>query len=93
MTAVSAELVESLAYKAVIEDRIATLWSYRSWYRTHLWADWSDLRRENEAELRALIRLVRLARRLSAPVVEQQDPLSQYKGMTESESRAMWGDR
>ena len=61
--------------RVMVEERIAELWRYRRWYRTHRWADWSELRREHDIELRALVRLVRRARALAAP-----DPLTLSKG-------------
>jgi hypothetical protein len=61
-------------YRLAIEQRIATLLEWRRWYRTNRWADWSDLRREHTAELRALVRLARAARKAATP-----DPIDAYK--------------
>ncbi len=61
-------------HRVVIEERIGELLRWRTWYREHRWAEWSDLRREDAAELRALVRLARRARRLEA------DPLTLAKG-------------
>jgi hypothetical protein len=54
---------EQEALQQLIEARIAELWKYRAWWRAHRWADWPDVRREADVELRALIRIARQARR------------------------------
>ncbi len=62
------------ALRVVIEERIATLWLYRKWWRANRWADWPAERLELDGELRALVRLVRAARRVTAP-----DPITEAK--------------
>lgn len=54
--------------EAIILDRIAELWKLRKWYRENRWAEWSDLRRENYIELRALVKLARAARKTPDPM-------------------------
>ena len=68
---------------AAVHDRIAALLADRQWYRTHRWADWPDIRRENEVELRALLRLAREARR--SPTADSM------VGWSEPEKAAAWG--
>ena len=63
-------------HRQVMEDRIRDLWKIRQWYRQNRWAEWSDLRRENQVELRALVALGRRARKLAAAA---PDPLDEYK--------------
>ena len=50
-------------YRIAVDQRIRELWAYRAWYRQNHWAAWSDLRREHDAELRALVRIARAARK------------------------------
>jgi hypothetical protein len=62
------------------EARIAELWEYRHWWRTHRWADWPEERRDLiVVELRALVKLLRTARQLAAPAVEQADAFTAWK--------------
>jgi len=63
------------ALAVVVEARIGELWRERRWWRTNRWADWPDIRRDSDIELRALVRLARTARRLTAP-----DPVTAAKG-------------
>ena len=50
--------------EAVVLERIAELWRFRAWYRRQVHQDyWLDLAIRNDQELRALVRLVRKARR------------------------------
>ena len=51
--------------EAVVLERIRELLVFRRWYRQNRWANWSDLRKEHETELRALVRLVRQSRRIA----------------------------
>lgn len=76
------EAATNHAYRVLVDQRIHDLLANRRWYRANLWAHWSDLRKEDDAELRALLRLARAARKMarSAP-----DPIDQYRGWTESE--------
>lgn len=64
------------AHRVVLEERIRDLLKLRKWYRQNRWAEWPDLRHENEIELRALVALGRKARKLAA---NAPDPLDQYK--------------
>ena len=80
-------------HRQVLEDRIRYLWMIRKWYRQNRWAEWSDLRKENQVELRALVAIGRRARKLAAAA---PDPLDAYKSLrdfTESEMRLAAGDR
>jgi hypothetical protein len=52
------------AARVLLEERVTELWRYRAWWRAHRWADWPDVRREADVELRALVRLLRKARQL-----------------------------
>jgi hypothetical protein len=82
---VTPELVEAHAYKATIDERIAELWFYRSWYRARPWTlDWPS-RADNLVELRHLVRLAREARALARPAIERADPITAYQGWTEAE--------
>ena len=73
-------------YRTAIEERIAELLRYRQWYRLTPWAaTWSDLRRDNDAELRALLRIARAVRRAT------RQPVGATAGWTESERAAAWG--
>ena len=49
--------------EAIVLCRIKELLTFRRWYRENRWATWTDLRKEHEAELRALVRLARQARK------------------------------
>ena len=42
--------------EAIVLHRICELLTFRRWYRVNRWAPWTDLRREHETELRALVR-------------------------------------
>ena len=68
--------VEGTVLLNLAEERIRALWRYRSWYRTHRWAEWPLRRHETDAELRALVRLLRKARRLAA---KAPDPVTTAK--------------
>ena len=69
----SRTVVEDQALRAIVEERVRQLWSYRQWFRSHRWADWPQERRDLDVELRALVRLARKARRLAAPLVVEAD--------------------
>ena len=90
------DATEGHALQVVVEERIATLLAYRKWYRTQPnWSNWMDLARDNDAELRALVRLSRRARHIAATAYP--DPMTLAKGAaardswTEAESREAWG--
>ncbi len=70
------------ALAVVVEARISELWRERRWWRANRWADWPDIRRESDVELRALVRLARTARRLIvlAPLPEIVDPITAALG-------------
>lgn len=87
--------IEDQALRIVFEQRIRELWTWRTWYRTNRLADWTELRREHAAELRALVRLARKARDLSRPAIRRADPTAvRVSGSwTESELRFAYGDR
>jgi hypothetical protein len=53
--------------ETILLERIAELWRFRDWYRRQPnWSWWSDLAARNRVELRALVKVARRARRLSA---------------------------
>lgn len=54
---------ELLLLHQAVHDRIRLLWRERLWWRTNRWAEWPDIRKEHDTELRALIRLASRARR------------------------------
>jgi hypothetical protein len=60
----------------IVIERIRELLKLRNWYRTNRWADWPDLRKEAELELRALVRLARAARKAEAA---KPDPMDEWK--------------
>lgn len=76
-------------YRVAIEREIRDRRTTERWYRANRWAEWPDLRRENLVILRALVRLARAARRQAR--AEGIDPITQAKGMTESERAFAWG--
>lgn len=70
-------IIRAHALEAVVMDRIAELWGYRAWYRSHVgWLPQDQV--EHRAELHYLIALVRKSRRLAAPAVERADPITSY---------------
>jgi len=70
--------IESHAVTVAVEARITELLAQRRWDRR--WrADWSPARHAREAELRALVRLVRTGRRLARETLERQDAVSAAK--------------
>lgn len=71
-------VMRALATEAVLLERIAECLRIRRWYRRTHWADWPDLRKENEVELRALVKLARRARQVAAP-----DPVDVAKAEAE----------
>lgn len=74
----TADALQDHALRVVIDQRITTLWQYRQWCRRQPnSATWGPFRVEYETELRSLLRLVRAARRLSAPLVERADPVTE----------------
>lgn len=69
------------ALRVVIEERIAELWAWRAWYRQRAdWASFMGLRAEHDAELRALVRLARRARKIAAAA---PDPIDSYRSALE----------
>lgn len=77
----SATVIEDRVLAQAVRDRITDLLHDRAWYRRQVnRAHWSPLRLETEAELRSLVRLAQSAR-------------GRHRGLSESESRALWGDR
>ena len=75
--------------RVVLEERIHELLAFRRWYREHTWTCSWPTRYENDAELRALVRLARHARRIAATAA---DPASYTDaGWTESELAAAFG--
>ena len=76
----------SEAFESVVMARIRELWHSRSWWRQNRWADWPDIRRDETAELRSLVKLARMARKLAAA---KPDPLDQFKSYHDWQSSAM----
>lgn len=72
--------VTDTAYRIAVEERIATLWRYRAWWRAHRWAEWPLRRQETDIELRALVRLARSARKAARRLEERRDPVTVAKG-------------
>lgn len=69
------------ATEQLLVERIAELWRWRSWYRAQAnWSHWMNLARDNDVELRALLRIARRGRRLAA---QAPDPLTEAKGWRE----------
>lgn len=85
--------------EAIVLERITELLKWRKWYRARPdWGNFLGLAREHEVELRALLKLARQARREfrdhpADATLEQADPITAYKGWSESEMRAAVGDR
>lgn len=72
--------VEGAVLLTVIEERVRELHRWEQWCRRQPnRAHWSPLRLEYRAECRALVRLLRKARALAAPVVERTDPVTAAK--------------
>jgi hypothetical protein len=92
-------------YRAAITRRIVELLSYMRWHEAHPWVSFSDIRGDHAAELRYLQRLVASVeaddaadRALAETIAEDEE--ANRRGiariedrLTESEDRAMWGDR
>lgn len=59
------------AMRLLVNERILELLNWRQWYRRQVRFDlWMDLAAANDAELRALLRLARKARKLAAAQAE-----------------------
>jgi len=67
-------IAETHAVTVAIESRIAVLWKQRQ--RDRIRADWSPARHDREVELRALLRLLHVGRRLARESVERADPVT-----------------
>jgi hypothetical protein len=74
------------ALRVAVTERVVELLAYRRWYRQNRWAEWSDMRIQHETELRALLRVVRLAKRAAETTVVDAEPEWQ-----EAELREAWG--
>lgn len=75
----------------VMLDRIGQLLKYRRWYRRQT-ALWADLARENDVELRGLLRVARKARALSAaPLAFDAEGTLLGEAWTEPELREAFG--
>ena len=85
--------IECHAVTLAVEAEIAVLWAQRQRDRRWYGAAWSPGRHEREAELRALVRILRTGRRLARRTVEQQDAITAAKHVewTESERALAWG--
>lgn len=60
-------------YRHELEQAIRERLSVERWYRANRWADWPDLRRDNLAALRALVKLGRRARKAERLVDEHKE--------------------
>ena len=83
----------SECYRIAVEQRIADLWRYRTWWRAHRWAEYPLQRQETDVELRALVRLARRARKAARRAQENHENASRrlYEEWTESEKAVAWG--
>lgn len=74
--------MEAIALHGLVHDRISELLRYRQWCRSQANAAlWTPLRFEYEAELRALLKLAREARRQAAREAERRDAMTQAKAL------------
>ena len=71
--------IECHAVTLAVEAEIAVLWAQRQRDRRWYGAAWSPGRHERDAELRALVRILRTGRRLARRTVEQQDAITASK--------------
>lgn len=63
----------------VLTEAIAERLRWRNWYRAHPWTlDWPS-RWANEVQLRELVRVGRLARRVSREAADRHDPVTAAK--------------
>jgi hypothetical protein len=60
-------------YEHLLLDAIRERRAVEQWYRANAWADWPDLRRDNRAALRALLKLARRARKAEAKAQEHRE--------------------
>lgn len=66
------DIITAECYRLAVERRIAELWQYREWYRTH--RGWIIQQRVDDmTELRILVRLAREARRAARRAEEHRD--------------------
>jgi hypothetical protein len=87
------DATEGHALQVVVEERIRELIRFRKWYRSQpYWSNWMDLARDNDNELRALVRLARRARRIAATAYDPMT-MAKQRDWTESEQRFAAGDR
>jgi hypothetical protein len=78
--------------EAIILNRIAELLTVRRLYRQNRWsATWSEARKAQDAELRALVRLVRQWRRLEAARPDPLDAYKSFRSWTEGEKVEAFG--
>lgn len=85
--------LEAVALLNVVERRISDLWGYRAWFRTHRWADWPAERGELDREMRALVSLLREARRRARGEPDPTTAAGAYRDWTEAEMREAHGGR
>lgn len=83
-------------FEYVVMERIRDLWSWRAWYRRRAdWASFTGIRQQHMAELRGLVRLARLARRLEAgrpdPMTLAAGAAASHEQWVEAELREAWG--
>jgi hypothetical protein len=72
------------AVTVAIESRIAVLWKQRQRDRkSHYRADWTPARHDRDVELRSLLRLLHVGRRLARESVEREDAVTAAKAYAE----------
>ena len=77
-----------------LEEQIRSRWADDQWYRANSWANWPDIRKENIAILRSLIRIARAGRktaRLAVP--DPMDEAAAYLARTRLDAAMLdWRD-
>ncbi len=84
-------MTEPEALQSVVMARIRQLIQDRQWYRNNRWAEWSELRKEGETELRSLVKLVRMSRKLAAAAPDPMAAYGSFRDWSESEKAEAWG--
>ena len=73
--------ITAQAIAITVQARVHTLWKQRQADRR--WAEWSPARHDREVELRALVRLLHVGRRLARAAQERADAVSAAKAYAE----------
>lgn len=70
--------IEARVLLVIVEERIATLWRHRQWFRDHVgWIVQEQV--DEREELRYLVALLRKARAIAGPEVEASDVFTTWK--------------